>query len=56
MPYNKFTKKVKGVKKYCIKNKSTGKVTCYGSKAKRKTGIRMKHALKRGWKPTRKGR
>lgn len=54
MPYRKFTKKVKGKKKWCIQNLDTKKVTCYGSEAKRKTGIRMKHAFKKGFKPTRK--
>lgn len=53
MPYEKFVKQVKGKKKFCIKNKQTGKVTCYDSEKKRETGIKMKHAFRAGWKPTR---
>ena len=49
MPYEKFRKG----KKYCIRNKRTGKVTCYSSVAKRETGIRMKHAFAHGFVPTR---
>jgi len=53
MPYIKFTKKVKGKKKWCIKNKETGKVYCSDSKEKREKMIRMHEAFKHGWKPTR---
>ena len=52
MPYEKFTKIVKGKKKYCLKNKVTGNVTCYSSEEKRNTGIRMKEAFAHGFKPT----
>ena len=48
MPYKQF---MKGGR-YCIKNLETGKVTCYASRQKRKTGIRLKHAFAHGWKPT----
>ena len=54
MPYDQFIKTVGGKKKYCLKNKSTGSVTCYGSEAKRKTGIRMKEAFAHGFKTTRR--
>ncbi|MBC8181495.1 hypothetical protein H8E88_10270 [candidate division KSB1 bacterium] len=50
MPYQKFTKIIKGKKNFCIKNKQTGKVTCYDSEKKRETGIRMKEAFKHGFK------
>ena len=53
MPYTKFTKKVGGKKKQCIKNKETGKVTCYDSVKKRKEGIRIKEAFAHGFKATR---
>ena len=53
MPYNKFVRMIKEKKKYCLKNKRTGKVTCYSSDKKRKTGIRMKEAFHHGFKPTR---
>ena len=43
MPFQKFTKKVKGKTKYWIKNIQTGKVTCYKSDSKRSTGIAMKY-------------
>jgi hypothetical protein len=43
MPYDLFTKVVKGKKKYCTKHKKTGKVVCYNSEEKRKTGIKMHH-------------
>jgi len=49
MPYKKFKKGGK----FCIKNLRTGKVTCYGSEKKRKTGIKMREAFAHGWKPTR---
>lgn len=52
MPYQKFTKTVKGKKKYCTRNKNTGKVRCFSSKGKRKTMIKMAHAYDSGWKPT----
>ena len=52
MPYKKFTKKVKKKKKYCVRNVETGKVTCYSSEKKRKTGIRMKEAFHHGFVPT----
>lgn len=42
MPYDKFVRVVKDKKKYCTKNKRTGKVVCYSSERKRKTGIRMR--------------
>jgi hypothetical protein len=54
MPYDQFTKTVGGKKKYCLKNKNTGQVTCYSSEAKRKTGIRMKEAFAHGFKPRKK--
>jgi len=52
MPYKKFTKFVKGKKKWCIRNKRTGQVVCYRSKEVREKGIRMREAFKHGWKPT----
>jgi len=54
MPYKKFSKKVKGKKKYCLKNKETGAVTCYDSEKKRKIGIKMKEAFAHGFKLTKK--
>lgn len=51
MPYEKFNKQVMGNKKYCIKNLDTGKETCFSSKKKRKTGIRIREAFAHGWKP-----
>lgn len=56
MPYSKFTKKVKGKKKYCTRHKTKGTVVCYSSKAKRKTGIKMRHAFDSGWRPTGKAK
>ncbi len=47
MPYELFTKMVKGKKKYCTRNKETGAVRHYDSAAKRKTGMRMAHAYKK---------
>ena len=35
MPYNKFTKTVKGKKKFCLKAILTGKVYCSDTPAKR---------------------
>jgi hypothetical protein len=52
MPYKQFDKKVDGIVKSCIKNINTGKITCFGSKEKRKTGIRMREAFSHGWVPT----
>jgi len=49
MPYELFKKDGK----FCIKNKKTGKVTCFETEEKRKTGIRMREAFAHGWKPTR---
>ena len=54
MPYSKFSTTRKGKPAFGIKNKQTGKVTVYSSKAKRETGIKMKHAFAHGFKPTRK--
>ena len=54
MPYLKFTKIVDGKKKYCIKNKKTGSITCYSSKKKREKGIRMKEAFAHGFKLTKR--
>ena len=42
MPYTKFTKVVGKKKKFCIKNRRTGKIVCYNSAKKRETGIRMR--------------
>lgn len=42
MPYNKFVKAMRGRKKYCTKNKRTGKIVCYSSKRKRETGMKMR--------------
>lgn len=60
MPYEKFTKiiheKGKKKKKWCIRNKETGNVTCFDSPEKRKTGIKMHQAFEHGWKPTGKGK
>lgn len=52
MPYDLFTKVIKGQKKYCMRTKSTGKVYCYKSKSDRATGMKMHHAFDSGWKPT----
>jgi len=43
---------VLGKKKWCIENKQTGKITCFSSPEKRKTGIKMRYAYERGWRPT----
>lgn len=51
MPYDKFIKKA-GERRYCIRNKETGNVTCFNSKAKREVGIGMKEAIHHGFKPT----
>jgi len=51
MPFKKFTKIVKGQKKFCIKKLTDGTVTCYASKKKRDTGIKMKYAFESGWRP-----
>jgi len=51
MPYKKYTKTVKGKKKYCIKNKNTGKETCFCSEEKRNNGIRIREAYAHSWKP-----
>ena len=51
MPYEQVTKVIKGIKKFCIINKNTGQLVCYGSKQKRKTGIKMREAFAHGWKP-----
>ncbi len=42
MPYRKFVQNIKGKKKYCLENKRTGKVTCYGSDKKRVKGARIR--------------
>jgi len=52
MPFHKFTKTVKGKKKYCTKHLVKGTVVCYDSEEKRKTGIKMRYAFDSGWKPT----
>jgi hypothetical protein len=58
MPYELFVKIIhedgEKKKKWCTRNKETGKVTEYDSQEKRKTGIKMRHAIESGWKPTRK--
>lgn len=51
MPYSKFTKVVDKTTKYCIKNINTGKATCFGSKKKRATGIRIREAIAHEFKP-----
>lgn len=50
MPYNKFKKG----NKYCIRNRKTGRTTCYKSEDDRNQGIRIREAFAHGWKPTRK--
>jgi len=52
MPYEKFTKTVKGEKKWCTRNKETGKVVCYDNPTKRLHGTQMRYATEGGWKPT----
>ena len=52
MPYRKFTRVVKGQKKYCMENIKTNKTYCYKSKADRSKGMQMHEAFASGWKPT----
>ncbi|MFX0134121.1 MAG: hypothetical protein ACFFDN_10805 [Candidatus Hodarchaeota archaeon] len=52
MPYSKFTKIVKGKKKYCTRNLETGEVVEYDSAEKRASGIQMREAIHHGFKPT----
>ena len=40
MPYTLMTKMMKGMKKYCITSKSSGKTYCYGSEAARAKGMK----------------
>jgi len=56
MPYQKYTKTIKGKKKFCIRNKQTGQETCYDSEKKRNTGIKIKEAFKHGFKLTKEKR
>ena len=38
MPYQNFSKTVKGKRKYCMRNKRTGKEYCYDSAKEREEG------------------
>ena len=51
MPYTEF-KKQSGKRKFCLRKKTTGKVTCFISAEARKTGKRIREAIAHGWKPT----
>jgi len=46
MPYKRFTKTVKGKKKYCLENKITGKVYCSDTRAKREKVKRLHEKFK----------
>lgn len=49
MPYDRFTRKEKGKTRWCARNKQTGKVVCYSSKAKRERGLGIRESFaKRG--------
>jgi len=56
LPYQFFTKivheKGKKKKKWCTRNKETGKVIEYDSVEKRKHGVMMREAIHHGFKPT----
>lgn len=52
MPYERFTKTREGKKKWCTRNKETGKVVCYDSATKRLHGVQMRYAIEGGWRPT----
>lgn len=56
MPYEKFTRVIKGAKKWCMKSLDSGKTYCYKSKADRDKGMQMHEAFKHGWKPTGKAK
>jgi len=56
MPYQDFSKTVKGKRKYCMRNKKTGKEYCYDSAKEREEGKRIHEAFVHGFKPTRKKR
>jgi len=56
VPYQKYTEVMKGVKKYVLKNKYTGKIYHFGSEEKRKKGIQLHEAFKHGFKMTNKGK
>jgi len=56
MPYDLFTKKVKGKKKYCMTSKDSGKTYCSNSAAARKKMMKLHEAFKTGWKPTGKAK
>lgn len=42
MPYRRFTKTVKGKKRWCAENVQTGKVVCYDSKVERERGLKIR--------------
>ncbi len=46
MPYIRFTKIVNGKKKYCLKNKETGKVYCSDTPEKREKVARLHEMFK----------
>jgi len=50
MPYSRFKRGAK----YCLRNKRTGKVRCFGSKRKRENWARMAEAIVHGFKPRKK--
>jgi len=56
MPYQNFSEIVKGKRKYCMRNKRTGKEYCYDSAKEREEGKRIHEAFVHGFKPTRKKR
>jgi hypothetical protein len=46
MPYERFTRKVEGKDKYCIKSLDSKKTYCYRSKADREKGAKMHEIFK----------